>query len=105
MSEPANFIQLKLNIEKCLVFDDQWWENRQWEDPLTKRAKSGKVYVLHVVLEDNHPVDKQYSVMSRRHVEDLDQMKETGMLLNRPLCITKLGEGYRTKYSIRIGPG
>lgn len=104
-SEIGTFIELVKDVEKCLVFDRQTVEDRKWVDPVSGIAKSGKVYVLHTVLEDNKPVDKTYNVMSRRHAEELEDLRSQGLLLNRPICILRTGEGYLTRYSIRIGPG
>jgi hypothetical protein len=98
----ANYIKLEKDKPKRMRFDRWWWEERQLTDPKSKRLKTAKVMVFHVYEEDGQRVDKTYSTLSTKHMEDLAPHIETGSIFTRLVEITHHPMDYATEYSLRL---
>jgi len=102
MSVLGNFVRLEPEKPVILMFDRDWFEEREIVDPITKAAKTVRVLVLHVINEDGKEVDKTYSVISERHAAELMKLKELGVLFTRPIKLTKHGKGFRSEIEIQV---
>jgi hypothetical protein len=102
VSVPKAYVELLPERPKRLLFDKWWYEDRQITDPATKRVKTQTAMVLHVTQEDGAAVDKTYSTLSVKHMEDLKGLIDSGQAFTRMIEIVRHPRGYATDYEVRV---
>ncbi len=102
VSIPKAYVELLPERPKRLLFDKWWYEDRTTTDPKNKRLKTSTVMVLHVTQEDGAPVDKTYSTLSTKHMEDLKGIIDSGQAFTRMIEIVWHKADYASEREVRV---
>jgi len=96
------FYILPKNKPTVFEFDDIDVYDVPITDPITRKQKLVQRFQLHVTSIDGIKSDTSLSIVSKKAKEHLNAFQARGVLLTRPIRITKSGVGFFTEYSFEI---
>lgn len=98
----GNYVELPRGVRKCLRLKDCKIVEKVVKDPILGISLPKRSYVCLVTEEDGRPVNKIFSTLSEKLATQLETLRQSGVLYERIICITRLGEGYATDYQVEV---
>lgn len=96
------FILLEPNKPITFEFDTLDDTDAFITDSVTKRQKTIQRFLLHATTANGRKVDNFVSFLSKKAMEILNELNARGVLLSRPIKITRSGSGFRSQYSFEV---
>jgi len=96
------FIKLQTNQPVTFEFDTLTDTDAFVTDPKTKVQKTIQRFILHATSANGRQVDNFVSFLSKKAMEMLNELNARGVLLTRPIKITRSGSGFNTQYGFEV---
>lgn len=96
------FVILQNNIPVTFEFDSFDETDVFITDKPTGRQKTVQGFVLHITSVNGRKTDNFLRLLAKKAKEILNELNARGVLLTRPIKITKSGEGFRTQYGFEV---
>lgn len=96
------FIVLEQNKPITFEFDTLDDTDAFITDPRTKRQKTVQRFLLHTTSANGRKVDNFVSFVSKKAMEILNELNLRGVLLTRPIKVTRSGSGFGSQYTFEV---
>lgn len=99
-----NYVILETGVPARVHFTDHAIQRRTTTDPLTGEPTTRNVLVFEVDELNGRAVFAKYSIMAEKHAGQFKPYLEDKSYPNYDFVITKIGEGFRTSWSLQVLP-
>lgn len=96
------FVILQDNIPITFEFDSLDDTDVFITDKPSGRQKTVQGFLLHTTSVNGRQADNFLRLLSKKAMEILNELNARGVLLTRPIKITKTGAGFNTQYSFEV---
>jgi hypothetical protein len=97
-----DYIRLENEEPRTFEFDDMDVYQVPITDPITKKQKMVDRMHLRITLLDGQKTKAYLSFISKRAMETLHELNARGVLLSRPIRITRTGSGFFSRYTFEV---
>jgi len=99
-----NYVILETGVPARLHFTDHVIMRRTTTDPLTGEPTTRNVLVFEVDRLNGREVFAKYSIMAEKHAGQFKPYLDDKSYRDYDIIITKIGEGFRTSWSVQFIP-